>query len=80
MKASSSWALRVVRGFARFWWDLLVGDTPELFVAVLLIIGVVALASLTGHDNMLAVILLPTLSVAALGASVHRAWRGLRRR
>jgi cytochrome c biogenesis factor len=69
-----------VRGFARFWWDFLVGDTPELFAAVLVIVGIISLVSLVGHDNTLAVILLPTLSVVALGASVGRAWRGSKRR
>jgi cytochrome c biogenesis factor len=62
-----------------FWWDFLVGDTPELFAAVLLIIGVISLVSLVGHENTLAVILLPTLSVVALGGSVLRAWRGSKR-
>jgi len=80
VKAPSSWPVRLVRGFARFWWDFLVGDTPELFVAVLLIVGVVSLVSLVGHDNTLAAVLLPTLSVVALGASVLRAWRGSSRR
>jgi hypothetical protein len=80
VKASPSWALRLVRGFARFWWDFLVGDTPELFVAVLVIVGIISLVSLVGHDNLLAVILLPTLSVIALGASVRRAWREAKRR
>ena len=35
--------VRLVKGFGRFWWDFLVGDTPELFVAVVVIIGVIAL-------------------------------------
>jgi hypothetical protein len=33
----------VVRGltaFGRFWWEFLVGDTPELFLAVLVVIAV----------------------------------------
>jgi len=80
VKASTSWAVRLVRGFARFWWDFLIGDTPELFAAVLVIIGVVSLVSLVGHENALAVVLLPALSVLALGGSVWRAWRASRRR
>lgn len=80
MKASSSWPIRLIRGFATFWWDFLVGDTPELFVAALLIIGVIAWVSLVGHQNALAVVLLPTLSVLTLGASILRAWRALKRR
>jgi len=80
VRSASSWALRLVRGFARFWWDFLVGDTPELFLAVVVIVGIISLVSLVGHDNVLAVILLPTLSVAALGASVRHAWRASKRR
>jgi hypothetical protein len=80
VRAALSWPVRLVRGFARFWWDFLVGDTPELFVAVLLIIGVVSLVSLVGHENTLAVVLLPALSIIALGGSVLRAWRASRRR
>jgi hypothetical protein len=27
--------------FGRFWWDFLVGDTPEIFVGVLATVGLV---------------------------------------
>jgi hypothetical protein len=72
-------ALRVVRGFGRFWWDFLVGDTPELFVAALVIIGVTALLSKTGHFNDAAVVVLPLLAILALAASLARAIRSARR-
>jgi hypothetical protein len=75
----TSWPLRALRGFAQFWWDFLVGETPELFIAAILILGVVALASLVGHDNALALILLPLLCVVALGASLLRARRASNR-
>ena len=71
----SSWPQRAVRSFARFWWNFLVGDTPELFLAVLVILGVVALLSLVGHDNGVAFIALPALCVLALGASLLRSRR-----
>ncbi|MFZ0769133.1 MAG: hypothetical protein WAM64_07900 [Acidimicrobiales bacterium] len=74
-----SWPIRWLKGFARFWWDFLVGDTPELFVATLVILGVVALLSLVGHHNALAVATLPALCVVALGLSLLRAWRASRR-
>jgi hypothetical protein len=67
--------VRLLRGFAMFWWDFLVGDTPELFIAVLVIIGVVALLSVVGHFNAAAVIVLPLLAVSALAISVRRAQR-----
>ncbi len=65
--------LRVLKGFAMFWWDFLVGDTPELFVAVLVIIGAVALISEKWHANATAVVVLPVLAIAALALSVKRA-------
>ncbi len=64
---------RLLKGFGMFWWDFLVGDTPELFVAVLVIIGAVALLSVTWHANTVAVIVLPVLAIAALTVSVRRA-------
>jgi hypothetical protein len=59
-----------------FWWDFLVGDTPEITVVVLLILGVVALASEVGHLNAPAYVALPVLVIAALTISVARARRG----
>jgi hypothetical protein len=71
--------VRLVKGFAMFWWDFLVGDTPELFVAALVTIGVISLVSVTGHANTAAVVLLPVLAVTTLTASVLRARRSARR-
>ena len=65
--------VRLLKGFGMFWWDFLIGDTPELFVATLAIIGVVALVSEVWHANGAAVIILPALAVTALGVSVRRA-------
>ena len=50
---------RAARLFGSFWWDFLVGDTPELFIAALLIIVV---ALLLRHDHVLAVIVLPVMA------------------
>jgi ABC-type transport system involved in cytochrome bd biosynthesis fused ATPase/permease subunit len=73
------WLTRTIKGFGMFWWDFLVGDTPEIFVAVLTIIGAIALVSVNGHFNAAAATLLPVLAVLALGASVWRAARSLRK-
>jgi hypothetical protein len=72
--------VRLVRGFGRFWWDFLVGDTPELFVAALVIIGVIALLSERGHFNDAAIVVLPVLAILALAASLVRAVRLSRRK
>jgi hypothetical protein len=66
---------RGLKGFGVFWWDFLVGDTPEITVVVLLILGVVALASEVAHLNVLAYLALPILAITALSISVARARR-----
>jgi hypothetical protein len=71
--------VRLLRGFGMFWWDFLVGDTPELFVAALVIIGVVTLLSVVGHFNAAAVIVLPLLAIGALTISLRRAQRAARK-
>jgi len=73
MNDQPSLPVRLLKGFAMFWWDFLVGDTPELFVAALVIIGAVALVSESWHANTVAVIALPVLAIAALTISVKRA-------
>ena len=73
-------AWRLVKGFAMFWWDFLIGDTPELFVAALVTIGVVAVLRHLWHLNGVAALALPVLATAALVLSVRRAVRGDRRR
>lgn len=67
--------LRAIVGFGRFWWDFLIGDTPELFVAVVVILGIVALTSVSGHANTLSEILEPLLVVLALVVSLARTVR-----
>ena len=71
---------RLVKGFGQFWWDFLIGDTPELFVAALVTIGVVAVLSHLWHWNGAAALALPVLATSALVLSIRRAVRGERRR
>lgn len=63
---------RGARAFGAFWWDFLIGDTPELFVAVL---AVVAVALLLRHHHLAAVIVLPVMTVVSLVASSLRGRR-----
>jgi hypothetical protein len=65
---------RGARAFGTFWWDFLVGDTPELTVAV---VAVVALALLLRRHHDVAVILLPVVTILVLLAS---AFHGRQRR
>jgi hypothetical protein len=75
MSRAASLLLRALKGFGMFWWDFLVGDTPEITIVVILILGVVALASEVAHLNVLAYVALPVLAIAALSISVARARR-----
>ena len=72
--------VRALKAFYRFWWDFLVGDTPELFIAALLIVGVVALCRIVWQLNILALVVLPVLCSVALGVSLRRAQKALRKK
>ncbi len=61
---------RVARAFGSFWWDFLIGDTPELFVAVIVII---IAALVLRHHHVAAIVVLPAIAIISLLAS---AWRG----
>jgi hypothetical protein len=58
------------RAFGSFWWDFLIGDTPELFVAV---VAIVVVALLLRHHHAAAIIVLPMMAVVSL---IGSAWRG----
>jgi hypothetical protein len=75
VSTKSSWLVRIVKGFGKFWWDFLVGDTPELFVAALVVLGLVALCRIVWQLNTLALVALPVLCVVALAMSLRRAQR-----
>ena len=44
-------ARRWLAAFGRFWWDFLVGDTPELLIGALIILGIVALVGEVGFTQ-----------------------------
>ncbi len=64
--------VRWLKAFGRFWWEFLVGDTPELFVATVLILGVTAVLAKTVSTTA-AWVTMPILVIFALVVSV---WRG----
>ena len=66
-----NFAKKAVRAFGLFWWNFLVGDTPELFVAVLVILGILAIF----HTSHTLIYVLPVLVIGSLVASVTRAIR-----
>jgi hypothetical protein len=63
---------RGARAFGAFWWDFLVGDTPELFVATVVIVAVALL--LRGHHDI-AYVVLPVITVVFLLTSTLRGRR-----
>lgn len=57
---------RWLSAFGRFWWDFLVGDTPEITLGV----GVIVAATLLlRHQGVVAVVVIPVLGVLLLGLS-----------
>ena len=67
------WPRRWLVAFGRFWWDFLVGDTPELLIGVLIALGVVALLVKGAGLNAVAVVSFPLMVAVMLGLSVYRA-------
>lgn len=78
MRRRTLWLGRMAKAFGLFWWDFLVGDTPEITVVVILILGVVALARDVAHLNALAYVALPVLAITGLALSVMRARRRMK--
>jgi hypothetical protein len=72
--ASRSVVMRALVAFGRFWWDFLVGDTPELTVAVIVILGIVALLAKEASTTA-AWVVLPLLVIVAYALSVVRGSR-----
>ena len=71
--ARSPLAVRWLATFGRFWWDFLVGDTPELLIGVLIALGVVALLVKGPSVNAAGVAAFPVIVAVLLGLSVYRA-------
>jgi hypothetical protein len=61
---------KALTAFGRFWWDFLVGDTPELFVGT---VATVITAVVLHRHLAAAVVAVPLVVILFLSASV---WRG----
>ena len=68
-------AVRAVAAFGEFWWEFLVGDTPELFVGAVVVLGATGALCADHGARALAAVLLPVALVAVLGLSLLRAAR-----
>lgn len=69
--------VRALAAFGHFWWEFLIGDTPELFVGAVAVIGVTAAIGVDHQLRTLAAFILPVLVAVVLVASVR--WAGRRR-
>lgn len=67
-----AWWRRALVAFGRFWWDFLVGDTPELLVGSLVALGIVALLRHDVDVRVVVVGALPVLVVVILTLSSLR--------
>ena len=76
-RAARSTARRWLAAFGHFWWEFLIGDTPELFVGAVAVIGILALLCTHTGLRTLAAYLAPVLVSLLLVASV---WKAVRRR
>ena len=64
---------RWAAAFGRFWWDFLVGDTPELLVGGVVAVSVAALLVHGVSGGAVAVGALPALVIGLLALSTWRA-------
>lgn len=61
---------RGIRAFGPFWWDFLIGDSPEIAIGVVLILGI---AFAVRTSTMVAAVVVPVAVILLLALS---AWRG----
>lgn len=71
---SRSLPARLLIGFGHFWWDFLIGETPELFVGVLILLAVVLVLA-KEVSSTAGWIALPLLVIAMLAGTLARARR-----
>lgn len=69
----SALARRWIVPILRFWRDFLIGDTPEITLGVLALVGAAFVARL---DRVAALVIVPVLCSVLLATST---WRGRRR-
>lgn len=67
-----------LRSFGEFWLDFLVGDTPELLVGTLIVIGAGALVVHQRAPRVVVIVAIPLLAVILLLGSVVRRARARR--
>ena len=75
-RAGARWRpTRLLGSFGRFWWEFLVGDTPELLVGAAVAVAAVAALAHHGAARAVTVAAMPALVVVLLAVSSRRASR-----
>jgi hypothetical protein len=64
--------MRLVAGFARFWWDFIVGDDWRIAAGVLLVLGVgaVLVSTTRASDSLVATLTAAGIMLVAIGSIV----------
>ena len=72
--------MRLLAGFARFWWDFIVGDDWRIAAGVLLVLGVsaVLVSSARASDPLVATLTAVGIMLVAIGSIVVAALRARR--
>ena len=60
---------RFVVGFGKFWYEFLIGENPDAFICTLIVIAV---ALIFRHERVVALILVPLITLSFLLVSAYR--------
>jgi hypothetical protein len=73
--------MRLVAGFARFWWNFIVGDDWRIAAGVVLVLGVgaVLVSAARASDPLVAALTAVGIMLVAIGSIVAAALRAGRR-
>lgn len=73
--------MRFVKGFARFWWDFIVGDDWRIAAGVVVVLaaGALLVANTSAPDGLVAALVAMGIVVVAIGSIAASALRVRRR-
>jgi hypothetical protein len=73
--------VRFVKGFARFWWDFIVGDDWRIAAGVVVVLtaGALLVANTSAPDGLVAALVAVGIVAVAIGSIVASALRARRR-
>jgi hypothetical protein len=73
--------VRFVKGFARFWWDFIVGDDWRIAAGVVVVLaaGALLVANTSAPDGLVAALVAVGIVVVAIGSIAASALRARRR-